>query len=746
MQAHKRPTLVAALLGLAMLLLPAVPPFAEPLRLASASDLSPALEAIRAAVLAEPLVATGPTSTEEDKALARALASYERRSKKDDFSSLVNFLAAHPRSGWAPAVLTNLGLSYIHYGYFSKAIDSWQKAWRQGKGATEAQPRALVDRAVSELAMLYASLGKMAELSALFDELANRPITGSATELIQGARETLTNSEKDPQHLFLCGPLALRALMLARGAAAQEIFFLQWYHAGSQGTNLAELTTLADRAKLRYRLVFRQPGQAVPMPSVAHMKVGHFAAIVGEGNGRLRVEDAAFQSGALWMTPEALDAEASGYFLVPADVPQRPGWRAVAQSEAANIWGKGNTSLTRPGDYNDRAANGSSPKCPMCAYDIKESSVGLTLFDQPVGYVPPIGPSAKVTITYNQREDSQPANFNYINISQKWTLNWISFVIDDPTNAGATVSRYLPGGGSYVYSGYSSGTGQFAAQDGDGSILSLIATTPVKYQRNLNDGSIEIYSLSDGATAYPRHVFLTQIVDPQGNALTLSYDSRRRITSATDAVGRQTTFTYGLSTQPLLLTQITDPFGRSANLAYDSSARLVSITDILGLTSSFTYDANSLVNSMTTPYGTTSFTYTAPGTSAPPRFVQVTDPMGFNEREEWLEPSTAIPMTDPAATIPAGMPLTLTNNYLQYRNSFHWDKNAYVVAGCTPTGGCDYTKARITHFTHVAGAATTPTWLRVRRVPCSSPKNRVRFPAARFHTSTISSDGSLRAR
>jgi YD repeat-containing protein len=71
-----------------------------------------------------------------------------------------------------------------------------------------------------------------------------------------------------------------------------------------------------------------------------------------------------------------------------------------------------------------------------------------------------------------------------------------------------------------------------------------------------------------------------------------------------------------------------------------------------------------------------------------------------SEREEWLEPSSA-PFADPAATVPV-MPSALTNNFLQYRNSFHWDKNAYVVAGCT-TGGstCDYTKARIRHFTHV---------------------------------------------
>lgn len=126
----------------------------------------------------------------------------------------------------------------------------------------------------------------------------------------------------------------------------------------------------------------------------------------------------------------------------------------------------------------------------------------------------------------------------------------------------------------------------------------------------------------------------------------------------------------------------------------------MSITDVIGLTSRFTYDANSLVNSLVTPYGTTSFAYTAPGTSAAPRFVQVTDPLGNHEREEWLEPAP-VPDSEPSATVPQGMPLPPTNRYLVYRNSFHWDKDAYVAAGCTPAGGCDYSKARNTHFLHL---------------------------------------------
>ncbi|MGO8866374.1 MAG: RHS repeat-associated core domain-containing protein [Alphaproteobacteria bacterium] len=728
MKVLKRPALLAASMAMTALLLLHAAGLPLPAEAAPAPPVAESLTAaIRAAHFAEPLVATAPTTPAEDRALVRALAVYEKRTTPDDVGSLTAFLARYPHSGWAPALLTDLGISYLHYGYFSRAIDAWSKAWREGRSTTEPQARAVVDRALGELARLYASLGHFESLAALFDEIGDRPVTGSATEAVQTAREELALVKKDPRHLFICGPMALRSLMLARGAKDAQVQSLVWYRAGPNGTSLAEVARLAEEAKFPHRLVFRKPGQPVPVPAVVHWKVGHFAAIVGEANGRFHVEDPVFAGHELWVTQAALDQEASGYFLAPAHAPDGAGWRAVDRTEAAGVWGKGPTNGTVTGGSGslDVDANAAGATCPMCSYNIKESSVSVTLSDTPVGYSPPIGPSAKVKITYNQREDSQPASFSFFNVSPKWTLNWLTYVTDDPTNPGANVSRYLAGGGAYYYSGYTASNGRFTAQDNDGSILVLASQTPITYQRQLQDGSIEIYAQSNGSTSYPRNVFLSQVIDPQGNAVTLTYDSQERLTTLTDATGRQTTFAYGVAGWPLLVSQITDPFGRSAALAYDSSERLISITDVLGLTSSFTYDANSLVDAMTTPYGTTSFAYTAPGTSAPPRFVQVTDPLGLNEREEWLEPAP-IPDSDPSGTVPQGM--STTNQYLTYRDSFHWDKDAYVAAGCTPSGGCDYTKARDRQFNHVPNTTIKSTSLGTVKYPL---ENRIwyNYPA-----------------
>ena len=280
----------------------------------SAADES-AATIIGSAHFAEPLVPTSSTSQEENEALAQALRAYQSGGDTEGVGDLTAFLSQYPRSGWAVALWTNLGITYLHEGYFSKAIDAWQNAWIVGKPVTEPRAKALVDRAVGELARLYASLGQNEELAALFAEIGDRLIQGSATEAVQTAREELTAAKKDPRHLFICGPLALRLVMMAEGVEASEVDFLRWYYASSKGTNLDELGHLADKVKFSHRLIFRTTDQPMPIPAVVHWKVGHFAAIVGKANGRFHVVDPVMAAQDIWMTADALDAESSGYFL-----------------------------------------------------------------------------------------------------------------------------------------------------------------------------------------------------------------------------------------------------------------------------------------------------------------------------------------------------------------------------------------------------------------------------------------------
>lgn len=195
-------------------------------------------------------------------------------------------------------------------------------------------------------------------------------------------------------------------------------------------------------------------------------------------------------------------------------------------------------------------------------------------------------------------------------------------------------------------------------------------------------------------------MFLTKIVDAHDNAITLQYDSQLRLTSVTDAIGQSTTFQYDNSNDPLLVTGVTDPFGRNATLGYDSAGRLESITDEVGMTSTFAYDGTgTFIQSMATPYGTTQFVQTVGANGDPSELsIQATGPLGYTERTEYHVAAPGIPYSVPQT--PAGM--SIYNAHLNYRDSFHWDKDEFAAA-CSSSSGpvsCDYTKARMQHFLH----------------------------------------------
>ena len=89
----------------------------------------------------------------------------------------------------------------------------------------------------------------------------------------------------------------------------------------------------------------------------------------------------------------------------------------------------------------------------------------------------------------------------------------------------------------------------------------------------------------------PIHKSVTRIQDPNGNALSFSYDANFFITSMSEAGGRQVNFSYTNG----LLTTITDPNttpARSISLQYDTRGNLISVTNALGIRTRYEYDAN----------------------------------------------------------------------------------------------------------------------------------------------------------
>ena len=646
----------------------------------------------QARLFEEPLVPLGAKpSPEENAQLARALLAWSQRRDNDDVASLTRFLAARPESPWRVALLTNLGTVYYRTGHFSKCLDAWEKAWQAGRD----HEHPLVDRALGELAKMRARLGHMAELEALFREVGDRELRGPGRELIAHARQGLWTMKNEPEIAFRCGPFALDRVRTFLNPALEADPRIMSSVSTTRGTSLAFVAQLAGELSMDFQPAKRERGRALPLPCVVHWKLGHYAALVEEKAGRYRSLDPTFGD-EIWISPAALAGEASGYFLIPAG-PLPRGWRTVPESEAETVWGRGFTSSCDPNATTccdpqegckpcagDAPADGGA----MATYSLHLLLASLSISDTPVGYSPPRGRDIGMTVTYSQREANQPATFSYSNLGPNWTFNWLSYIKDDPANAAANVDCYLPGGGMVTFSGFNAGISAFGLEVLTSGFLRR--TGPAAYELTTPGGTRMLFTRADGAASFPRKVFLTQWIDPQGNAVQLNYDPSLRMTSVADAIGQITTFDYELAADPLKITKVTDPFGRFATFEYDAGGLLTKITDVIGIASQFTYGPGTFINKMTTPYGDTTFTTGVDGRTS---WIEATEPDGGQRRVEYNEkPDSGIMGTDPPLSVPEG--LRTFNEWLIARNSFYWDREAMKHAPG------DYKAARLTHWLH----------------------------------------------
>ena len=338
----------------------------------------------------------------------------------------------------------------------------------------------------------------------------------------------------------------------------------------------------------------------------------------------------------------------------------------------------------------------------MTETSVKAMLVSLTLTDTPVRYSPPIGPAMRFRVEFNQRDNAQPSTFTYSNLGPGWTFSYLSYL----TPGSSTSTLYARGGGVQTFS-YNSSTSSWTPEQMTQEVLSKVNSTT--WQVAFANGEIETYGQPDGTGRF----FLTKITDPQGNSLTLTYDSNFRLVSLTDALGQVTTVSYVSNTSTNLpafyeIAVVTDPFLRSAHFSYNSAGELQQITDLIGITSSFAYQSSGFINSLTTPYGTTRFAFgdiTTVDSLGTTRWIEVTYPDGNKTRTEYNESQTPGGVSSGADTagVPSGMypGITIYNNYMQYRDTYFWDKEAMKDhAG-------DYTQAKVTHWLHTSDINTT---------------------------------------
>jgi RHS repeat-associated protein len=686
---------------------------------------------------AEPLVPVGgQTSSSENQALGAAIKTYLQRKDDENVSVLTSFLDQYPNSAWRPSLDLNLAEVLFRTANFSKALDAWEDAWARTQNLTDTTGQQVANLAAGKLAEMKARIGRTDELVALYKQIKGRNVSGVSAQLLVQARSGLWLMQNRPQDAFRCGPSALQELSLATKNKVNHPEIIKQSRSTPQGIALSDVKALAAKIDMPMQMAKRTAGATFIVPAVIHWKLGHYAALVGQKDGKYIVRDTTFGATQFLISAQALEQETSGYFLVPTGA-LPTGWTSVAKEEGSKVFGRGNPGLqfamcTSPNDSNSGDGdcgsggvgnpgsdpngaglgdvnlqlnldsttnsgnnNGDSgvPPLDMTVSAVKAMLVSLNLVDTPVGYKPPIGPAMHFTVQYNQREIAQPATFSYANLGPNWTFSYMSYITPNATYA----TIYERGGGEEIY--YNSGTNSYYPAQRSQAVLTQVNSTT--WQRTLPGGEVETFGQPDGAGNF----FLSQITDPQNNSLTLSYDSHFRLVSLTDAIGQVTTISYVSNTISNAgyynIAQVTDPFGRSAQFAYDGTGRLQRITDIIGITSQFTYSgATTFVNSLTTPYGVTSFAFgdnsTDPSLGST-RWLETTYPDGNKTRTEYSDsvPTSIISDAD-SNGIPSGMypGIYSTNSYMEFRNTYYWDKQAMHDY---PR---DYTHAQITHWMH----------------------------------------------
>jgi RHS repeat-associated protein len=678
-----------------------------------------------------------PSSSErihgENAALALALLKFHKEPANLD--PINGFLTEFPKSRWRASLILNIALIYRHEARWTKILPLLEESWSLSKDETTGGIRATADRAFGELTQMHARLGHFERLQALFEEAKGRDVRGAGTEPVREAKEGLWSMQHEPGEAFRCGPLALARIYGYQFPSQQLPKELDEFKSTSAGTSLFEVNAWAEKIKLNYQVAYRNPGADILVPSVIHWKVGHFAALMPSSQGSYISRDATFRSDDA-LSKEVIDAEASGYFLVPKGA-LPGGWRKVPDEEAKKVFGKGDVGEAGcPPDPDDfcPVGQGGDSSCASCStgdggssdddtsyadgwfqggmttYAFEPASISLILKDTPVGYSPPVGRPIRFTANYNHREMADQLNVS--NVGNKWSFGWLSYI---QVNSKAATVRYGPGGGQVTFTGYNSSNGYFAPQllDQD-QLVEQSSTSYILYHK---DGSREIYNLSD-ASESPR-IYRTSSIDKIGNAITYIYDIYYRMIGVQDALLQTTVISYPPSSTPgnanfYEIINVTDPFGRSATFSYNANGQLASITDVLGITSSFTYGTGDFVTSLTTPYGTTQFSSfdttlnNGGNLGGLFRSLQVTDPLGGQERIEWdeilaapFQDVTNTPGVGGFGTAPSLAPPNFTNSYLLYRNTFYWDKEAMMV------GPGNYNNAYIYHWLHDLASGNT---------------------------------------
>ncbi len=274
-----------------------VPKVEPPRELPAFSAVPTNQEIFRARTFSEPLLPVGETTGEQNRLLSEAILSYVKKGTADDIAPFESYLASQPTSAWRASILANLGTVYRRTGRITKALATYTTAWNLAKDATGPEV-GVADYAMGQSLEMLSSLGQADMIEAQVKLVGEHVLRGPAGSKYNMARFTLSQLRKHPTHVIPSGPKALEriGLVIPRGLRNKAV--IEQYAPKAEGMSLLELQALAEKAGVRGVAAVRV-GDAPPVvPSIVHLKFGHFSAVVREDAERQRYWSRIRRSGA----------------------------------------------------------------------------------------------------------------------------------------------------------------------------------------------------------------------------------------------------------------------------------------------------------------------------------------------------------------------------------------------------------------------------------------------------------------
>jgi RHS repeat-associated protein len=388
----------------------------------------------------------------------------------------------------------------------------------------------------------------------------------------------------------------------------------------------------------------------------------------------------------------------------------------------------GSTGAGGPGDggfgrESGMAMGGSD--CSSCGgmpvWQVREAQVDYRLFDRPLAFTPAYGPSINLDLVYQTWQPTDAAYYPDNSLNPLFGPQWHSLWSSDLVIDGRAYWNYL--GGRIVFEFDSDPNFSLPAYH-DGSRVEIVTNgSSVVIGGRVYRSNGQVLEYLEGATS--TQFLLSSVIDANGRSLTFSYDGYGRLDEITDATGGTTTFQYGDLDGDMdvsndrVVTEINAPGNRTAYFAYDYFSGtshpgwyLTNIIDTVGISSSFGYGYETVgifgdyfpLETLTTPYGTTSFQYLDYPTNYYGLTLLITEPNGgqhlyLHGYSQWGLPD--VPSSFDSGVIPTGLPLGTLDTSRAANNTFYWGPLQLAGIGNLDVHNWDwdeFKRARIRHW------------------------------------------------